>query len=389
MPEKTLYAFEDLSDDLPRAPLAGMRALLSAGVIISTKGWAALSRESRWAIVQQGLLPSIDNSVVQELLRAASVSELRLVPRMVDPHPTETPPDVLKTISAARRISNAEWAALRPIDRYVLHALTLNTRLFFRAVQEIFPVESVSPDTQRAVVAHCEVIMRPETLHRLKSPIFLDGRAFVLARVAGVRAARRAAETFDLRSEKTIGPIELDWAPGPEDGCILWQAHVSSWDGSFFAAASFAAATTAAIALCDMVSETDPSATLADARISEEPWQVGSEVARDDATAVFTGKQRQELREARANPHPPTGPSAPPTPRVPEAPISHSSLQPVMPPPHHAHRPAPAVIDLSRPSAASVLGISNATLIGIVLGLLVLLLVFVILILAVLWGRAG
>ncbi|MEO6420289.1 MAG: hypothetical protein ABIP39_12810, partial [Polyangiaceae bacterium] len=142
-------------------------------------------------------------------------------------------------------------------------------------------------------------------------------------------------------------------------------------------------------ALCDMVSEKDPSATLADARISEEPWQVGGEVARDDATAVFTGQQRKQVIDARSSRGAPTGPAAPVTPRVPEAPISHASLQPVMPPPHHAHRPAPAVIDLTRPSAASSLGISNATLIGIVLGLLVLLLVFVILILAVLWGRSG
>ena len=389
--EKTLYAFEDVSDDLPRAPLAGMRALLSAGVVISTKGWAALNRDARWAIVQEGLLPKINATVVQALLRQASVSELRLVPQMRDPNATETPPEVLKAITPARRITNTEWASLRPIDRYVLFALTLNTRLFFRAVQEILPsVETEGSETWKAVVAHCEVTMRGSTLERLKSPTFLDGRAFVLARVAGVRAARRASETFDLRSEATIGPIELDWAQGNEPGTVLWQAHVSSWDGSFFAAASFAAATTAAVALCDMIAESDSTAALVNARIAEEPWQVGGDAVRDDATAVFTGKQRREA--AAKTPAPPPVISAPPTPRVPEAPISTPAIalqQPVMPPPHHAHRPPPAVVEVTRPAALASIGLSNATLVGVVLGLLVLLLVFVILILVVLWGRAG
>ncbi len=388
MAEKTLYAFEDVSEDLPRAPLAGMRALLSAGVVISTKGWAALNRDARWAIVQEGLLPSINTTVVQALLRQASVSELRLVPRMLDPNATETPAEVLKAITPARRLTNTEWASLRPLDRYVLFALTLNTRLFFRAVQEILPSAETDGSTSwKAVVAHCEVTMRGSTLERLKSPSFLDGRAFVLARVAGVRAARRASETFDLRSEATIGPIELDWAQSGETGTVLWQAHVSSWDGSFFAAASFAAATTAAVALCDMIAENDPTAALVNARISEQPWQVGGDAVRDDATAVFTGKQRREVA-APMTPAPPSVLSAPPTPRVPEAPISHPAMQqPVMPPPHHAHRPAPAVVDLSPPAALASLGASSATLVGVILGLLVLLLIFVILILIVLSGR--
>ena len=151
------------------------------------------------------------------------------------------------------------------------------------------PEDTATEQPWKAAVAHVEVTMRPDTLDKLRNAGFLDGRAFILARVAGVRAARRAQETFDLRSERATGTIELDWAPLDEPGAVVWQAHVSSWDGGFFAAASLVAASTAAVALTDMVAEDDKSVTITSAKIEEEPWVVGSD-QRDQPTTVFAGR---------------------------------------------------------------------------------------------------
>ncbi|MEO8874118.1 MAG: cyclic pyranopterin monophosphate synthase MoaC [Polyangiaceae bacterium] len=313
-----IYAFEDVAEDLPRPPMAAMRAFLSAGVVLSPRGWTALNADMRRTFLVAGSQPIVDALGIQAQLRNAAVAEVRLVPRVLDPNPNVIPPALVSALGPHARITNAAWAQLRPIDRYVLATLALNTRLLFRAVQEILPGSSEDDQPWKAAVAHVEISMRPDILDRLRSPGFLEGRAFMLARVAGVRAARRAQETFDLRSERATGPIELDWAPGNEPGRIIWQAHVSSWDGAFFAAAALVAASTAAVALADMVAEDDRTVEILGAKIVEEPWMVGTDT-REQATAVFSGSDLKKALESgpsmavTARNTPPSIPSAAPS----------------------------------------------------------------------------
>jgi len=292
-----LYTFEDVPEDLPRPPLAAMRALLSAGALLSPKGWLALSVDARRTLAREGAEAQVNLRVVQALVQTAHVSELRLVPRLVEPPSSEVPLEVARAIGPLRRIESSEWRRLRPLDRYVIATLTHNNRLFFRAVQEIFPETAPSDgDSWRALVAHCEVRLRADVIELVKSPRFLDGRAFVLARAAGIRAARRGAETFDLRAESTVGPIELDWGPSDDPDVLVWQAHVSAWDGAFFPAASLSAAVVAAVALCDMVARQDPDASIRCAQIAQKPWLVGKDYFGEGATAFYPGK-RKELRD--------------------------------------------------------------------------------------------
>lgn len=285
-----IYQFEDVGDDLPRPPMSAMRGFLASGMVLSPKGWGGLSIDQRRGFVIAGSAPVIDTMQIQSAVRNASVAEVRLVPRVLDPDPNHVPEGLVSALGPHARLANSKWAQLRPIDRYVLTTLALNTRLLFRALREIMPEDTATEQAWKAAVAHVEVSMRPDTLDMLRNPAFLDGRAFVLARVAGVRAARRAQETFDLRSERATGTIELDWAPLDEPGAVVWQAHVSSWDGGFFAAAALVAASTAAVALADMVAEDDKSVTIASAKIEEEPWIVGSD-QRDQPTTVFAGRE--------------------------------------------------------------------------------------------------
>ncbi|MEO8796488.1 MAG: cyclic pyranopterin monophosphate synthase MoaC, partial [Polyangiaceae bacterium] len=292
-----IYQFEDVGDDLPRPPMAAMRAFLAAGIVLSPRGWTALSPELRKGFVQAGSAPFVDVMAVQAGARGTPVSEVRLVPRIVDPDPNRVPDSLASALGPQARMTPQRWSQLRPIDRYVLTTLALNTRLLFRALREIMPEGAATEQPWKAAVAHVEVAMRGDSLDRLRSSRHLDGRAFMLARVAGVRAARRAQETFDLRSEKAVGSIELDWAPADQPGRVVWQAHVSSWDGSFFGAASLVAATTAAVALADMIVEHDASVVIEKAGIVEEPWRVGGD-QREQPTTLFSAKElRQSLAE--------------------------------------------------------------------------------------------
>ncbi len=287
--------------------MAAMRAFLAAGVVLSPRGWTALTLDGRRTFLVAGSQPIIDAVGVQAALRHATVSEVRLVPRVLDPNPNQIPDGLINALGPHGRMTNATWAQLRPIDRYVLATLALNTRLLFRALSEILPDAQSLNQPWKAAVAHVEITMHPKSAERLRAPGFLDGRAFMLARVAGVRAARRAQETFDLRSERATGTIELDWGPLDEPGTILWQAHVSSWDGGFYAAASLVAASTAAVALADMIAEEDKTVSIRDARIAEEPWMVGGDT-REQPTTVFSGAEVRSVL-ASGPPSPSSGPN--------------------------------------------------------------------------------
>ena len=309
MSDRYLYHFEELADDLPRPPLAALRALLAAGVVVSPKGWQSLSAEARKTVAAEGARDRVDMMVVKELLALVPVNQIKLVSRVADPSSDAIPDPLFKALGPVRPLSLEEWRSLRALDRQVLASLASNTRLLWRALDELAQRRTLKPTKVKpwsGSVAHCELKMRREVLSQIMSPGFLDGRAFVLARVSGRRAARRAPELFDLQAESTIGPVELDWAMLEDKGVILWQAHVSSWDGAFFPAGALVAATTAAVALHDMVKALDPHAAVLNASIIDEPWQVGKDDMREPATVVFSKGNHPILAQRRGD-----GPDAP------------------------------------------------------------------------------
>ena len=187
------------------------------------------------------------------------------------------------------------WGLLKPLDRYVLHRLTHNSRLLVQAITEIALRTrqlqfAVSPRKWTGVVAHCEVHTSADLAQRLWDFDVLEGRALVLARVAGVRTARRAGELLDMHRGQITGSIEIGSelvrAPGADK--VLWQAHVSTADGAFFAAASLLAVTTAAAAIYDVLTaQLGGQASIESGRLANEPWSVGWD--EDDATMAARG----------------------------------------------------------------------------------------------------
>jgi len=313
------YAFEELTEDLPRPPKAALRAMFAAGILVSPKGWKTLSTETRQALALEGTRDTVNLVMVSELLKEAPPGQIRLVARTADPSIDAVPAPVLKALGPTRTITQPQWATLRALDRYVIASLAANTRLLWRALDELSAVPGsqlpkAGGQSWSGALAHCEVHCHPNAIERLTSPKFLDGKAFVLARVAGVRAARRASELFDLQSETATGPAELDWGPTKQAGVLLWQGHVSTWDGEFFPAASMLAVSAAAVALYDMVKEIDPTASIGAAGIVEEPWRVGGAGGfdREESTAVYSLKNNPKLFAAmEAPPEPPPASSDP------------------------------------------------------------------------------
>lgn len=282
-----IYDFEELGEeDLFRPPLAALRALRCAGVLVSRGGWLATPAEVRLALTAAGARDVVDLAEVQQLLERVPLRELKLYPRWDDPSPYEVPAQLVDALAHARALPLAVWQALRPLDRHVLMMLSKNTRLLWRALDELalssrFGAQLVASRAWVGLLGRCELSLSEEASTRLGSPDFMDGRGLVLARASGVRAARRAGELFDLAAGIGSGPIELGchrgWTKaGPS---LHWQAHVSSAQGEFFPAASLLAAVTAAVAVFDMIGGHDPlmHAVIDGAMVREERWLIGDE----------------------------------------------------------------------------------------------------------------
>jgi hypothetical protein len=290
MPAMKVFGFEELSADLPRPPMAALRAFCWSGVILNQRGWDALRHDLRVAITTEGGHEEPADRVARALLSQASARALQIRPAnpAFERHPA---PGIQSALGLARPFSEAAWSSLPGLARFVLNSLATNPRLLFRAYEEISAERLAGqglPRTQfHGPLASCELRLgatgetRASLVSLLEQHALLDGRGFVLARASGLRAARRVHETLDVHAERPCGALELDARVDGARGAVLWQAHASTWEGEFHPAASLLAAATAATSLLDMVIDVDPRATLQAVQISADAWRVGPDEAEE------------------------------------------------------------------------------------------------------------
>lgn len=293
---RTTYEFERLSRSLDWPPLAALRALDASGVRVTQQGWLSMPVEARKAITTLGAAEYLDVDAIRQQLTGVSPREISLRQPTADAALEAIPGGVEAALRITGQPPELFWQVIRPLDRYVLHRLTHNSRLLAQAITEIAVRAgqlqfAVSTRKWTGVVAHCEVRIDDGKLaRRLWDFDVLEGRALVLARVAGVRAARRAGELLDVHRDAITGSVEIGCALNqePAGSKLLWQAHASTADGAFFPSASLLAVTTAAAAVCDVISGLLGGQAFIEAgRLASEPWAVGWDD--DDATVAARG----------------------------------------------------------------------------------------------------
>jgi molybdenum cofactor biosynthesis enzyme len=290
---KHIYAFEGIpEEDLPRPPLAALRALRIAGVALSRAGWLGMPLSARRELIVAGARNQVNVAEIQKVLESAPIRELKLIPSITDPPGDKVPSALAGVTGPTNPLTIEFWRSLSGLDRHVFAMLSSNTRLLYRAIAEValksrFGVSVLPARGWTGTLAHAEVRMAPDFIARLQTEAVLDGRAFILARVAGIRAARWASEILDLHAHVATGPVEVGFNVDPVKwpGAVVWQAHVSTVDGQFSPAASILAAVTAAAALHDIVQRSGATATIEGARLVEEPWL---NLDTEDEVTVFT-----------------------------------------------------------------------------------------------------
>ena len=131
-----IYEFEEIGQDLPRPPLAARRALLCSGVAVPLDTWQSLPLPARQTIAQEGTKDAISEFVVKNAVSPV-LKRIRFMGPVKDPPLDPIPQPVVDALRALRPLTVGEWQQLRPLDRYALVALSGNSRLLYRAIEEM------------------------------------------------------------------------------------------------------------------------------------------------------------------------------------------------------------------------------------------------------------
>lgn len=120
--------------------------------------------------------------------------------------------------------------------------------------------------TRRVAEASCRVLLRAETVRKLGS--MPKGDAMVVAKLAGIQAAKRTAELVPLAHPLPIDQVDVEVVPR-EDGVSI-QASVVVHGRTGAEMEALTACGVAALALYDMVKAVDRSAVITDLRLERK-----------------------------------------------------------------------------------------------------------------------
>jgi cyclic pyranopterin phosphate synthase len=108
------------------------------------------------------------------------------------------------------------------------------------------------PITSRRAVASASVRMRPDVLQTLIDSGGPKGDAFVVARLAGIAAAKRTAELIPLSHPIALDHVEVDLSADPETGLVTIRAEATATARTGVEMEALTAASVSALTLYDM-----------------------------------------------------------------------------------------------------------------------------------------
>ncbi|HTE66868.1 MAG TPA: bifunctional molybdenum cofactor biosynthesis protein MoaC/MoaB, partial [Candidatus Binatia bacterium] len=108
------------------------------------------------------------------------------------------------------------------------------------------------PVTHRRASAAATVRMRPEVLRSLLDAGGPKGDAFVVARLAGIAAAKRTAELIPLCHPLPLDRVDVELTPDPEAGTVTIQTEAAATARTGVEMEALTAASVAALTLYDM-----------------------------------------------------------------------------------------------------------------------------------------
>jgi cyclic pyranopterin phosphate synthase len=126
---------------------------------------------------------------------------------------------------------------------------------------------SAKDETDRVAVAGARVVMRPETLERIRSGGVAKGDVLAVARLAGIMAAKRTAELIPLCHPLALTSVEIDLACRPEKAAVEITAACRVRGRTGVEMEALTAASVAALTIYDMCKAIDRGMVVTDLRL--------------------------------------------------------------------------------------------------------------------------
>src|SRR5437899_6990179 len=124
--------------------------------------------------------------------------------------------------------------------------------------------------THRRATARCKVFMKPETTAMIASNAVSKGDVLAVARVAGIQAAKRAADLIPLCHPLLVGSVYVNFTFSDNDDYVEVEAQVETVDRTGVEMEAMTACAVAALTIYDMCKSTDRSMTIGDLALWEK-----------------------------------------------------------------------------------------------------------------------
>ena len=141
------------------------------------------------------------------------------------------------------------------------------------SVRDVTPREP----TPRRALARCLVRMLPETTNQVANNAMTKGDVLAAARIAGIQAAKRAAEMIPMCHPVLVGNVTVNFSFG--DDFVEVETHVETVDRTGVEMEALTACTIAALTIYDMCKSQDRTMTIEKVALWEKsggrsgPWR--------------------------------------------------------------------------------------------------------------------
>jgi indole-3-glycerol phosphate synthase len=122
-------------------------------------------------------------------------------------------------------------------------------------------------ETERVAIAGARVVMRPETLERIRSGDVAKGDVLAVARLAGIMAAKRTAELIPLCHPLSLTSVEVDLECAAERSAVEITATCKLRGRTGVEMEALTAASVAALTVYDMCKAVDRGMVVTDLRL--------------------------------------------------------------------------------------------------------------------------
>ena len=284
-PQYRIFEFEDVDDGLSLVPLCARRALDAAGLKLPLAAWQGLPLHARQAIAQAGSSASTAVEIVESSLGGLN-SKPAPVAGEPEPPADRIPDFVTAALGHEYPLSASVWAALEPLDRWVLAKFSRREDPS-RLVQAYKAIVGHSANsahldasgsirminvaekskTQRVAVAESRIRMNADAFTRLRMGNNPKGDVLSTARLAAIMAAKRTSEIIPLCHSVSLSGIDVDCTLIAETNTVTITTKVVATDRTGVEMEAPVAASTAALTIYDMLKSVDRGMVIESTRL--------------------------------------------------------------------------------------------------------------------------